>query len=90
MLAKSVVFVDLWIYCWLLKLIYINIVFVFFWVVDLEESFNEYELEFLFLKIKKKSRKGRSRKINFKGLLEDSRFIFFYGIDEMESSFYVS
>lgn len=70
------------VYCWKYKKIVYN------FEVDLEESFNEYELEFLLFKSKKKSCKGRLRKINFKGLLEDIRFIFFYGIDEMESSFY--
>uniref|UniRef100_A0A8C5XCB5 PHD finger protein 6 n=1 Tax=Microcebus murinus TaxID=30608 RepID=A0A8C5XCB5_MICMU len=39
---------------------------------DLEESFNEHELEPSSPKSKKKSRKGRPRKTNFKGLSEDT------------------
>lgn len=88
MLAKSVVPADSWTYCWLLKLTHINIAFVSFWAADLEESFNEHELEPSSPKTKKKSRKGRPRKTNLKGLPEDSRSTSSHGTDEMESSSY--
>uniref|UniRef100_F6ZMK0 PHD finger protein 6 n=2 Tax=Laurasiatheria TaxID=314145 RepID=F6ZMK0_HORSE len=55
---------------------------------DLEESFNEHELEPSSPKSKKKSRKGRPRKTNFKGLSEDTRSTSSHGTDEMESSSY--
>ncbi|EPQ11814.1 PHD finger protein 6 [Myotis brandtii] len=56
---------------------------------DLEESFNEHELEPSSPKSKKKSRKGRPRKTNFKGLSEDTRSTSSHGTDEMESSSYL-
>lgn len=65
-------------------------VFVHFRAADLEESFNEHELEPSSPKSKKKSRKGRPRKTNFKGLSEDTRSTSSHGTDEMESSSYVS
>lgn len=65
-------------------------VLVSFWAADLEESFNEHELEPSSPKTKKKSRKGRPRKTNFKGLPEDTRSTSSHGTDEMESSSYVS
>lgn len=55
---------------------------------DLEESCNEHELEPSSPKSKKKSRKGRPRKTNFKGLSEDTRSTSSHGTDEMESSSY--
>jgi hypothetical protein len=60
------------------------------YAADLEESFNEHELEPSSPKSKKKSRKGRPRKTNFKGLSEDTRSTSSHGTDEMESSSYVS
>nr|XP_023395728.1 PHD finger protein 6 [Loxodonta africana] len=55
---------------------------------DLEESFNEHELEPSSPKNKKKSRKGRPRKTHLKGLSEDTRSTSSHGTDEMESSSY--
>lgn len=55
---------------------------------DLEESFNEHELEPSSPKTKKKSRKGRPRKTNLKGLAEDTRSTSSHGTDETESSSY--